>query len=550
MAAVTVATGSVVLLTGSAASVKAFPEAEGFGVDTAGGRGGKVIRVTSLSDSGPGTLRACMIASGPRICVFSVAGTIALQSSIEVSNPFLTVAGQTAPGGGITIRSAGTNEAAVRIKTHDVVYRYMRHRPGTAIQDVHNIGVNAGGTASGTNAAHNVVFDHVSVSWSGDEMVIFYALTHDVTMQHSLVAESLPAENLATAMKGFVLGSDNNPGSYTLHHNLVAHNNQRNPNVDIAGTLDWVNNVVYNWNFSGANLKLSPKVNFVGNYVKPGPNTKQSKTYVKLTTFNGGYFLSGNYADVGATFAPGPGVGSRYDAPQVTTDSAQAAYAKVLDDAGNSRGLDCAGSWFSRRDTVDARIVQSVKDGTRGHSLDPSINQGYIRSPADVGGWPALAAGTPCEDDDLDGMPNVWERTQGLDASNSDDSAADKDGDGYTNIEEYLNGPSGSAPPPPPPTTTEPPPTTTEPPPTTTEPAPACPTSGALALRIVSQTATTITLGWDPVPGADGYRFSSSQSTKRTNTWNGGASSVKFSKGASCYGVEALNVVQRGSHSP
>jgi len=134
----------------SQASIPAFPGAEGFGANTPGGRGGQVIKVTNLNDSGAGSLRACATASGSRICVFTVGGTIVLNSTIEVINPYLTVAGQTAPGGGITIKSIDDQtEAAFKIKTHDVIVRYMRFRPGTVRQNLHIIGVNAGSGVTG-----------------------------------------------------------------------------------------------------------------------------------------------------------------------------------------------------------------------------------------------------------------------------------------------------------------------------------------------------------------------------------------------------------------
>lgn len=438
-------------------AVPAFPGAEGFGANTPGGRGGRVIKVTNLNDSGTGTLRQCAaVEKGPRICVFTIGGTIVLNSSIEVTEPYLTIAGQTATGDGITLKSVDDQtEAALKIKTHDVIVRYMRFRPGTVRQDKHVVGVNAGPTETGDAAAHNILFDHVSISWGGDEMLILYAQSHDITVQWSSISESLPAPlDDSVAIKGIILGADNGPGQYTLHHNLLAHNHQRNPNIDVAGVVDWVNNVVYNWNFSGANLKLSAKVNLVNNYVKPGPNTANNNPYVKLTDFTGGYYLSGNFMDSSiksVPFAPGTGISTRYNAPTITTDPAQIAYSKVINEAGASRGLACDGSWFMRRDAVDTRIFQSVQDGSRGHNLcmvdgNPACaagetfnGLGYISNPSQVGGWPNLNTGVPCNDADNDGMPDSWELSNGLN-HNVDDSSGDKDSDAYTNIEEYING--------------------------------------------------------------------------------------------------------------
>jgi hypothetical protein len=427
--------------------VVAFPGAEGFGKDALGGRGGTVHLVTNLNDSGAGSLRACAIASGPRTCIFRTGGTIVLNSSIDVTNPYLTIAGQTAPGDGITLRSVNsTTEAGLFIKTHDVIVRYIRIRPGTTVQDLHAFGINAGGTATGTNAAYNVIVDHVSISWNGDEMMIVYAQSYDITIQWSSISEALPAPTSGSvAIKGIVLGSDNGPGMYSLHHNLLAHNNQRNPNVDIDGTLDWVNNVVYDWSFSGMNMKLHPEINLVNNYVKPGPNTTGSGAYVKQTTFTGSFFDSGNYVDTSiksVPFAPTTGkVATRFVAPQVTTDTALVTYKRVLEDAGAVHGLNCDGTWYDRPDAVDVRIAQSVRDGTTGHSIAKSAtyNQlGYISTPADVGGWPTLATGTPCVDSDNDGMPNVFEVARGYNVNVND--SATVTANGYTRLEEYING--------------------------------------------------------------------------------------------------------------
>ncbi|MBI4136782.1 hypothetical protein HY469_01855 [Candidatus Roizmanbacteria bacterium] len=457
-------------------SVPAFPGAEGFGATTPGGRGGQVIKVTNLNDSGTGSLRACATAIGPRICVFTVGGIITLTSgSIEVSNPFLTVAGQTAPGGGITIKAANERqEAAFKIKTHNVIIRYIRFRPGTILQDLHVVGINAGSTATGENAAYNIILDHISISWGADEILVLYAQSHDVTVQWSSISESLPApESGSSAIKAIVLGADNGPSNYTLHHNLLAHNNQRNPNNDTAGVVDLVNNVIYNWDFSGANLKLASRTNLVNNYVKPGPNTADNGPYVKLTPdgnlYNMKYYLSGNTVDTSiksVLFAPSnPPAGvvssTRFSAPAVTTDPAnQALFTKVANDAGAVHGLNCDGTWYQRPDSVDTRIAQSVINGTNGHvdrdgdgndddfCIDtPGGNydsgakaKGYICHPSDVGGWPTVTAGTACIDSDNDGMPNVWETAKGLNPNQNDSSGTNLHAT-YTNIEMYINGP-------------------------------------------------------------------------------------------------------------
>ncbi len=418
----------------------AFPGAEGFGRFAKGGRGGVVYLVSSLADGGPGTLRECVEASGPRTCVFRIAGTIVLSSSLDAENPYLTIAGQTAPGGGITLRTADSlSKAHLRVRTNDVIVRYIRSRPGTKVENGRALTVSHG------TDAYNVIVDHVSMSWSGDEIYISWEDTHDITVQWSNMSESLPAGD--GGYKGPNLGSEGVSGNFSFHHNLLAHHDQRYPLVRITRPLDWVNNVVYNLGTYGyANVKGQSKVNLVNNYIKPGPNATIS-TYVREEDIaGGGYYHSGNYVEPGGSLtsvAPnGYRVSTPYDVAPITTTSAQQAFEDVLTKSGAIHGLACDGTWFARPDPVDVRIVQSVRDGTRGHSIPiaETINQrGFISSPADVGGWPQLDPGTPCVDRDDDGMPDVWERSNGLDPD-VDDSAEDADGDGYTNLEKYLNG--------------------------------------------------------------------------------------------------------------
>ncbi len=423
-----------------AVGLSAFPGAEGFGRFAKGGRGGKVYIVSNLNDSGSGSLRACVEASGPRTCVFRVAGTITLNSNIDVTNPYLTVAGQTAPGGGITLRTAfDTSTAHFRVRTHDVIIRYIRSRPGTKVENGRALTVS--NSSSGANAVHDVIVDHVSLSWSGDEIYISWYDTNNITVQWSNISESLPG-----GYKGPNIGSEGISGNLSFHHNLIAHHSQRNPLVTVTYPFDWVNNVVYNPGAYGyANVRGSSQVNFINNYIKSGPNTT-IRRYVKEKNLSGGYYHSGNYIEPGGSiksFAPdNRRVSSPYSTPPIVTTSAQQAYEDVLAKAGAVHGLNCDGSWFNRPDAVDTRIIQSVRDGTRGHNIAPDQTErqlGYISDPSDVGGWPQLDPGTPCQDTDSDGMPDVWEMANSLNP-NSDDSARDKDGDGYTNLEEYLNG--------------------------------------------------------------------------------------------------------------
>jgi hypothetical protein len=324
-----------------------------------------------------------------------------------------------------------------------VIVRYLRSRPGTTLIDSRALTI-----GNNSNDPYNVIVDHSSFSWSGDELVIAWYATQRVTFQWNIFAESLPSTEDSVGLKGPNLGSDGG-GYYSFHHNLVAHHLQRSPNISASGgPVDVVNNLIYNLGGIGSAVKNGARVNYVDNYIKAGPNTHLT-TYIKdeLTRRDGGgLYLDGNVT-VGdnqhgqpISFLPSTLtnriVDQPFAAPAVTTTTADVAYEQVLNGAGTTQGLNCDGSWFFRRDPVDERIVQSVREGTNGHSIPEA---GYIRTPADVGGWPTLAAGTACIDTDHDGMPDMWEVANGLNP-HQDDSAQDKNGNGYTNIEEYLNG--------------------------------------------------------------------------------------------------------------
>ena len=178
----------------------AFPGAEGFGASTPGGRGGRVIEVTNLNDNGPGSLRACIAAIGPRICVFRVAGTIEVESRLDVWNPYLTIAGQTAPGGGITLKNAPANaQAPLGILTHDVIIRYIRSRSGPSQEPSSNVDaitiVHLADDEHPDEGVYNIVIDHASFSWATDEVVNIGADAHDITIQRSIISEGLHCSN-------------------------------------------------------------------------------------------------------------------------------------------------------------------------------------------------------------------------------------------------------------------------------------------------------------------------------------------------------------------
>ena len=418
------------------AQLPAFPGAEGFGAATLGGRGGRVIAVTNLDDSGEGSLRAALEASGPRIVVFRVSGTIALASTIKVEDPYLTVAGQTAPGGGICLRSPGTT--ALAIKTHDVVLRYLRIRPGP--------GGESDGLAIQTGEAHDIVVDHCSITWGVDESASMYSGDVDqkierVTFQYNLIADALDCSTHGEGChsKGLLLQYCD---GVTLHHNLFANNGGRNPML-LSGRTDAVNNVIYNW--GGSAVKIENRhgdvfLNYVGNYIAPGADSDMTENGLQVKTEGIYLWLDGNLAEhvrpdesypedavVNYRAAAEALAAARFDYPAVTTTSAAEAYEAVLAEAGAT---------LPARDRADANTVAGVRDRT-GRIID---------HPDDVGGYPTLATATPPADGDGDGMPDAWETARGLDPADAADGPADRDGDGYTNVEEYINGLVGDAP--------------------------------------------------------------------------------------------------------
>jgi len=362
-------------------AVSSFEGAEGFGTTTPGGRGGREIAVTTLADAGPGSFRAAVTAAGPRVVVFRVAGLVTLDAPITIAEPFLTVDGASATADGITIRGS-----EVVVRTHDVVIRHVRFRPG----DISGEEVDALNVAGDS---HHVVIDHVSASWAVDEVLSASGAIHDVTIQWCVIAEGLNHSVHSKGAHGY--GSlVRAVGGVTLHHNLWAHNDSRNPRLgDNYGrepwpTFDVRNNVIYDYGAIASGMtgdRIS--TNYVANYIRPGPSSRTDRAPIVLTdTAAVSYFVEGNViegrdaltADNTKLFTP-PAlngrslvtiVGRPFDAPAVRTTSAAQALRDVLAGAGATR---------PRRDAVDARIVREVETRT-GRIID---------SQKDVGGWPA-----------------------------------------------------------------------------------------------------------------------------------------------------------------
>lgn len=425
---------------GLAANIPAFPGAEGFGKYTVGGRGGQVYEVTSLEDSGPGSLRAAVEAAGPRIVVFRVSGTIPLESSIKIRNPYITIAGQTAPGDGICLQNF-----SLEISADEVIVRYLRVRPG----DSSGKGLDA---LAGSNC-RNVIIDHCSASWSVDECVSLYSCVSNLTVQWCLISESLYQSVHVKGHHGFggIWGGNN----ASWHHNLLAHHSSRNPRIagkqPVVQTVDLRNNVIYNWGYNSTyGGDGDVRVNLINNVYKPGPATRKNVcTRIANPSEGDGqqrWWLHGNLvvgssevtADNWLGLHPNSGdtvdmfrTDRPFEAAPVTTQSAEEAYELVLENVGAT---------LPRRDPVDARIVEEVSTGTAqfGETYEGG-GKGIIDSPQAVGGWPELKSQSAPADGDHDGMPDAWETRYKLDPAQAGDGSADADGDGYTNMEEYLN---------------------------------------------------------------------------------------------------------------
>lgn len=421
-----------------ASQVSAFPGAEGAGAYSVGGRGGRVLRVTNLDDAGPGSLRAAIEAEGPRIVVFDVGGTIRLARPLVIRNPRITVAGQTAPGGGITVR-----DHVFEIAADDVVVRYIRARLG----DVSRVESDAFTISRGKR----IIVDHVSASWSVDETLSAGSSyrtpaddLRDVTVQWSIISESLRRSVHAKGSHGYgTLLRGSRGARMTFHHNLWAHHQARMPRPgnyltpasDPEGAFyDFRSNVFYNWagtrpgyNADSGDKASHVRYNFIDNAYLRGPDSRGALAFEESNPIARAYF-AGNSMDgtipadpwslVTGRTDPDYRLGQPVEMPPVASDPAPIAFDRVLARAGASR----------HRDPVDRRVVESVRARTGA----------LIDSQEQVGGWPELESGRPWVDRDGDGMPDDWERRHGLDPEAATDGNGDRDGDGFTNVEEWL----------------------------------------------------------------------------------------------------------------
>jgi pectate lyase len=454
-------------------AVRAFPGAQGWGAESIGGRGGKVIEVTTLADGVPapvGSFRAALQAVGPRTIVFRVGGIIKLTNLLKVGNPFLTIAGQTAPGGGVLI----TGHTGIVLATNDIIMRYLRFRldgTGGIAQGQVNVGI--------ANGSHHVIIDHCSLSWAFDENMYIWKTESpvspditDITIQRCFIAEGLAGHG-----HGLLIGgqdpSDDDPSlpsdaylkvhRISTHHNLFAHNYDRNPRMSSAGC-QVINNVVYNW---GSHVGVSARkntVDFINNYWKPGPMSKDIiYMHERLNELYGyeypdpSILIRGNrvvgrfdnpLADNGPLivqartkadpfFRPLPASYRRSipiaQAPfPISIQTPNNTYVSVLDDVGANAGLDSSGLWWPNSDAVDLRVLADVEGGTGWTDLG-------VTSPEAAGGFPTIAGGVAPVDTDHDGIPDEWESARELNPADAADAQV-VGADGYTNLEKYLNG--------------------------------------------------------------------------------------------------------------
>lgn len=472
---------------------EAFPGAEGYGRYTTGGRGGAVYHVTNLNDSGEGSFRWACDQKGPRTIVFDVDGTIHLKSEIKLRNGNVTIAGQTAPGDGVCIA-----EYPFTISADNVIIRFMRFRPGNKniTEEMANSGACDGWDGLGAIDQKDIIVDHCSVSWSIDECLSFVGCSR-TTVQWCIVSQSL-VKGHSKLSHGYGGNWGGRKASY--HHNLLAHHTSRaprlgpRPTTQLKEQMDMRNNVIYNYSGEGCYGGEGMKVNIVNNVYIPGPGNKywsgsNSNKFKRLAAVGvrnnkyvtdypayapalhlvGKYYVDGNYHfsdqnvtkdnwtdgiysqitwsdwdDLANTTAKQAEMKKEIKAETpieyvyTTTHGTTEAYANVINYAGASLS----------RDELDKTIATEARTKTSRTASPAStgsgLDKGFINTQTDVkgltggDGWPKLNAGTAKTDTDGDGIPDEWEKANGLNPNDSTDGAKIT-ADGYSNLEHYIN---------------------------------------------------------------------------------------------------------------
>lgn len=430
--------------------LSAFPGAEGWGAVSRGGRGGRVIKVTNLDANGPGSLSEACASEGPRIVVFEVSGVI--RGDVRITHPYLTIAGQTAPGAGITIEGVVSSYDE---GVHDVVLRHLRVRPRRATGASGDC-IQIGGLGPKRSGTYNVMLDHLSLSWANDEVIDLYH-THDVTIQWCTIEESDDRGHNKGAHNFAMISAANDSGAVSVHHNLWAHHARRVPCMApyrVNAANDFCNNLIYNcrggYTDDGHGPAAKSPVNLYQNYYRRGPQT-QERMYPFALSPQMSYYVSDNYfEDWGYQGHPrhwkwgGPMRAPKWvqfnnnglelrapgKTPKIQLTTPKEAFEQILDRAG---------CW--PRDRVTKRTIIEVKSKTgrcgRNAPLEPT-DQWFLQG---------LTIRESQQDSDGDGLPDAWERSQNLDVNDPRDASfLVKEGRsindrhlGYSYLEYYLN---------------------------------------------------------------------------------------------------------------
>lgn len=437
-------------------AIVAFPGAEGFGKFTTGGRGGKVYIITNLNDAGPGSLREAAEAKQTRFIVFAVSGTIHLATKLNIRGN-VTIAGQTAPGGGICIA-----DQPVLLGGDNIIIRYLRIRMGDRFQRAGMKAGNGADDALGGSRRKNVIIDHCSLSWSTDEVMSVYG-GDSTTLQWNMIAEPLNySYHFEEGDKDFEkhgYGGIWGGSHLSAHHNLFISCNSRNPRFNGARLgasdelVDFRNNVIYNWGGNNVYGGEGGLYNVVNNYYRYGPSTSQSVRYrivnpskqeKPLIPF-GKFYVTGNHVDDAPAVTANNDLGihmgnnateteksasivrTAFDVVSLPDESAGDAYKAVLQGAG---------ALYPERDTMDLRLVNNVRQRTGGFV---DVQGGFPHGTAyeaTVNAWPALRSVAAARDTDSDGMPDDWELKNNLNPA-IDDASGHNLSRAYTNIEIY-----------------------------------------------------------------------------------------------------------------